>query len=116
MKVAGGLSENGVVIGNTYDKYGSKNPIVKRMMAGFDNALSGFVSDAAPQTIHEVGCGEGFWAMTWAAEGKQVRGITLPVLRGMAIWLKKNTGDNLIFSPLLSAVENLLREVERWQI
>jgi ubiquinone/menaquinone biosynthesis C-methylase UbiE len=74
MKVAGGLSENGVVIGNTYDKYGSKNPIVKWIMAGFDNALSGFVSDAAPQTIHEVGCGEGFWAMTWAAEGKQVRG------------------------------------------
>ncbi|GHC68072.1 class I SAM-dependent methyltransferase [Limoniibacter endophyticus] len=74
IKVAGGRSEEGVVIGNTFDKYGSNNPLVKWMMAGFDGALSDFVSEAAPQTIHEVGCGEGYWAMTWAQRGTQVKG------------------------------------------
>lgn len=74
MKVAGGRFENGVVIGNTYDKYASRNPVVKWMMAGFGNALTGFVADSAPRTIHEVGCGEGFWTMNWAIEGLHVRG------------------------------------------
>lgn len=27
MKVAGGQAEDGIVIGNTYDKYGSQNPV-----------------------------------------------------------------------------------------
>lgn len=74
MEVAGGREEDGVVIGNTFDKYGSKNPLVNWMMAGFDTALQNFVSAAAPNTIHEVGCGEGYWVMTWAVEGRQVRG------------------------------------------
>jgi len=30
MKIAGGMAEEGIVVGNTYDKYGSKNPIVRR--------------------------------------------------------------------------------------
>lgn len=74
MEVAGGQAEDGIVIGNTFDKYGSKNPIVQWMMNGFDATLSKFVSDAAPETIHEVGCGEGFWVMTWAQEGRVVKG------------------------------------------
>ena len=28
-----------VPTGNTYDKYGSTNPVVKRLMKGFDGAL-----------------------------------------------------------------------------
>ena len=72
--IAGGQVEDGVVIGNTFDKYGSKNPVVRRLMAGFDNALSGFVEAADPSTIHEVGCGEGHWVMQWAAAGRTVRG------------------------------------------
>ena len=28
-----------VPTGNTYDKYGSTNPVVKRLMEGFDGAL-----------------------------------------------------------------------------
>lgn len=74
IEVAGGQAEDGIVIGNTFDKYGSQNPIVRWMMNGFDSTLSKFVADAAPETIHEVGCGEGFWVMNWAAEGRTVKG------------------------------------------
>lgn len=74
MKVAGGLNESGVVVGNTYDKYGSRNPIVRRIMLGFEQALSDLVERAAPRSIHEIGCGEGYWVMQWAAAGIAARG------------------------------------------
>lgn len=74
MKVAGGQSEDGVVIGNTYDKYNSRNPIVKWVMAGFENTLSELVIDTDPTTIHDIGCGEGYWVMTCLAKGRQVKG------------------------------------------
>ncbi|MCU6676407.1 class I SAM-dependent methyltransferase [Leclercia tamurae] len=73
-KVSGGKSEDGVVFGNAYDKYGSKNPIVKWMMNGFDSSLETFVSRANPKTIHEVGCGEGFWVNKWNGQGLQAVG------------------------------------------
>ena len=72
--VAGGLREDGVVIGNAYDKYGSTNPIVRRLMAGFHAALDTFVARAQPRTIHEVGCGEGYWVLEWRARGLDARG------------------------------------------
>ncbi|QKC91426.1 class I SAM-dependent methyltransferase [Mesorhizobium sp. NZP2234] len=74
MKVAGGKAEDGVVIGNTYDKYGTRNPIARRMVAGFDDALSGLVAKANPATIHEVGCGEGYWVMRWLGQAIDARG------------------------------------------
>lgn len=74
MKISGGMEEDGIVVGNTYDKYGSGNLIVRRLMAGFDSALSGFVQLAAPASIHEVGCGEGFWVMKWNRDGIPSRG------------------------------------------
>ena len=74
MQIAGGACQDGVVIGNTFDKYGSGNPIVKRLMSGFENALTRFVENAAPKSIHEVGCGEGYWATRWTHEGYRVRG------------------------------------------
>lgn len=74
IKIAGGAEENGVVIGNAYDKYGSKNPVVKLMMNGFRSALSDFVAKAAPESIHEIGCGEGYWILRWNEQGLQARG------------------------------------------
>lgn len=73
-KVAGGQNENGIVFGNTFNKYSSKNPIVKWMMRGFDTALMSFVQRAAPTTIHEIGCGEGFWVNKWNKQGLVARG------------------------------------------
>lgn len=45
--------------GNTYDKYSSKNPIERRLMAGFFAALDTMVPSAAPASVLEVGVGEG---------------------------------------------------------
>jgi len=74
INIAGGAEENGVVIGNAYDKYGSKNPIVKWMMDGFESALFDFVSKAAPESIHEIGCGEGYWVLRCIEQGLKARG------------------------------------------
>lgn len=74
IKVAGGAQEKGVVVGNTYDKYGSRNWIVRRLMSGFESALSALVLRAAPGSIHEVGCGEGYWVLRWLDAGIEARG------------------------------------------
>jgi ubiquinone/menaquinone biosynthesis C-methylase UbiE len=76
---------DGTVTGNTYDKYGSTNPVVKRMMAGFERALDELFARADPQSLLDVGCGEGVLTHRWATElapPKRVVGIDLedPVL------------------------------------
>jgi len=47
--------------GNTYDKYGSKNPIARALFNGFMNSLYALLPPPAepPSRIVEVGCGEG---------------------------------------------------------
>jgi SAM-dependent methyltransferase len=72
--VAHGALDHGVVVGNHYDKYGSRNPIVRRLMRGFADALEELVAMTAVREVHEVGCGEGFWTLRWAARGLSVRG------------------------------------------
>lgn len=74
MRISGGRSEQGVVFGNAYDKYGSRNPVVRALMRGFTRALEAFVDRAAPASIHEVGCGEGYWGLRWARRGVPYRG------------------------------------------
>lgn len=74
MRISQGLEEDGVVVGNTYDKYGTTNPIARWMMKGFDEALSDLVKKTNPTTIHEVGCGEGYWVVRWNQLGIQARG------------------------------------------
>jgi 2-polyprenyl-3-methyl-5-hydroxy-6-metoxy-1,4-benzoquinol methylase len=73
-EVVGGALEDGLVVGNSYDKYGSKNPIVRWMMKGFDDSLAELVTAAAPRSIHEVGCGEGYWTLRWLEAGIEARG------------------------------------------
>jgi len=54
-----GPAAEAVPTGNTYDKYGSTNPIVKRLMKGFDSALDELWGEASPESVLDVGCGEG---------------------------------------------------------
>jgi SAM-dependent methyltransferase len=72
--VAAGVQEDGVWAGNHYDKYGSRNPIVRWLMRGFEGALDELVRIANPRTVHEIGCGEGRWTLKWAGEGILARG------------------------------------------
>jgi ubiquinone/menaquinone biosynthesis C-methylase UbiE len=48
-----------VPTGNTYDKYASSNPVERRLMTGFFTALVESLPETAPETILEVGVGEG---------------------------------------------------------
>ena len=57
-----------VPTGNTYDKYGSTNPVVRRLMAGFETALEGLFAEAAPSSVLDVGCGEGVLTARWAEQ------------------------------------------------
>jgi 2-polyprenyl-3-methyl-5-hydroxy-6-metoxy-1,4-benzoquinol methylase len=55
-----------VPTGNTYDKYGSKNPVVRRLMSGFHATLDELWARAAPESVLDVGCGEGVLTHRWA--------------------------------------------------
>lgn len=74
MKISGGMCEDGVVVGNTYDKYASRNPIARWLMNGFSKSLSALVQKATPRDIHEIGCGEGYWTLGWRRQGIDARG------------------------------------------
>ena len=47
MKIAGGQIQEGIVIGNTFDKYGSKNQIVRLIMSGFDASLNELIAQGS---------------------------------------------------------------------
>jgi SAM-dependent methyltransferase len=99
-----------VPTGNTYDKYGSTNPVVKRLMAGFHGALDELWTRAAPGSILDVGCGEGVLTFEWAERlgdtqvgadgprgtGGRVVGIDLDDPKLRAEW-EKRSRPNLEF-------------------
>ena len=81
----------GTVTGNTFDKYGSTNPVVRRLMAGFERTLDELFSQAAPGSILDVGCGEGVLIHKWAgriAPGRVV-GLDLEDPAIQAEWEKR---------------------------
>lgn len=49
----------GNVVGNTYDKYGTTNPVARWLMKGFLDAVTAQFDAVAPADVLEVGCGEG---------------------------------------------------------
>jgi 2-polyprenyl-3-methyl-5-hydroxy-6-metoxy-1,4-benzoquinol methylase len=87
-----------VPTGNTYDKYGSSNPVVKRLMAGFHRAVDDFWAKAAPSSVLDIGCGEGVLTLEWAerlGDGRVV-GIDLDDPKLRAEWAAR-TRPNLEF-------------------
>jgi SAM-dependent methyltransferase len=74
-----------VPTGNTFDKYGSTNPLVKRLMTGFHGTLDELWERAAPESVLDVGCGEGVLTEEWAErlDGGRIVGVDLddPKLR-----------------------------------
>lgn len=54
------LIDDGVVIGNVFDKHHSRHRVVRHLMAGFDRGLHELLDQAGdPASVLEVGCGEG---------------------------------------------------------
>jgi SAM-dependent methyltransferase len=74
MEIAGGITEKGLVVGNYYNKYDSSNPITRWLIKGFESALTDLVDQIRPASIHEVGCGEGYWTLRWLEQGIATRG------------------------------------------
>ena len=52
-------TEDGIPVGNVYDKYATGNPIARALMRGFERHVVALARAANARDIHEVGCGEG---------------------------------------------------------
>jgi 2-polyprenyl-3-methyl-5-hydroxy-6-metoxy-1,4-benzoquinol methylase len=87
----GGATAAEVPTGNTFDKYGSSNPVVKRLMSGFHSTLDELWTKAAPSSVLDVGCGEGVLTVQWAerlGDGRIV-GIDLDDPKLRAEWAQR---------------------------
>jgi 2-polyprenyl-3-methyl-5-hydroxy-6-metoxy-1,4-benzoquinol methylase len=116
------LSRDGIVTGNTYDKYNSTNPLARRLMAGFERDLDELLGRADPGSLLDVGCGEGVLVHRWAERlrGRRVVGIDLEEESIQAGWEQRRApnleyrvmrAENLPFADgefdLASAIEVL---------
>ena len=86
-----GAAAEVVPTGNTYDKYGSTNPIVRRLMTGFHRALDDLWERAEPRSVLDVGCGEGVLTHEWAGrlDNGRIVGIDLDDPKLRAEWDKR---------------------------
>jgi SAM-dependent methyltransferase len=79
---------NAVPTGNTYDKYASSNPVERRLMHGFLDALEGTLPERPPAAVLEVGMGEG--EVTTLVRDRypdtRIVGVDLPDLDLAAEW------------------------------
>ncbi len=87
-----------VPTGNTFDKYGSTNPVVRRLMSGFERTLDELFAAAAPGSVLDVGCGEGVLTAQWARrlDPGRVVGIDLSDPKLAAEWALRDR-ENLEF-------------------
>ncbi len=65
--------EQDVVVGNVYDKYGSSNPVVRRIMQRFLRTFDELCPIPPAETTHEIGCGEGHLTARLAQRVKAIR-------------------------------------------
>ncbi|HLH65480.1 MAG TPA: class I SAM-dependent methyltransferase [Solirubrobacteraceae bacterium] len=96
------MSAAAVPTGNTYDKYGSRNPVVRRLMGAFERDLDALLERAAPSSVLDVGCGEGVLTERWALRLRastpagRVVGVDLDDPKLAAHWGRRRA-ENLAF-------------------
>jgi 2-polyprenyl-3-methyl-5-hydroxy-6-metoxy-1,4-benzoquinol methylase len=85
------VSDDGIVTGNTYDKYGSTNPVVRRLMGAFERTLDELMARTRPHSLLDVGCGEGVLVQRWAQSlpNSRVVGIDLEEESIQAGWAER---------------------------
>ena len=83
-----GTPVEAVPTGNTFDKYGSESPVVRRLMARFRRTLDELWGTADPQSVLDVGCGEGVLTHAWAERlgDRRIVGIDLDDAKLRAEW------------------------------
>jgi 2-polyprenyl-3-methyl-5-hydroxy-6-metoxy-1,4-benzoquinol methylase len=99
------MTAAGIPTGNTFDKYGSTNPVVRRLMAGFERNVDELFAQAAPSSVLDVGCGEGILTTQWAqrlppAPAGRIVGIDLEDPKLTAEWAAREPHANLHFRPM----------------
>lgn len=75
MTSQGAPARASVPIGNTFDKYRAPGPVARRLMSRFRSTLDDLLALAAPDSVLDVGCGEGVLTEAWArrlSEGRVV--------------------------------------------
>lgn len=87
-EVAAGPDTPAVPTGNTFDKYGSQNPVVRRLMTGFERTLDELFARANPGSVLDIGCGEGVLTAQWAErlDSGRVVGLDLEDPKLAAEW------------------------------
>ncbi len=92
--------QGAVPTGNYTDKYGSKNPIQRRLVDSFMAVTDEVLDGISPTSLLDVGCGEGVLTRRWAEGqmgGGRIVGIDLEDSKLEREW-KANPGpDNLEF-------------------
>ncbi len=96
-------ARSAVPTGNTFDKYGSTNPVVRRLMSGFERDLSQLFAAAAPGSVLDVGCGEGVLTERWAQRLRtgRVVGVDLEDAELAAHWRARPARENLEFRTMV---------------
>ncbi|MDA0180038.1 methyltransferase domain-containing protein [Solirubrobacter phytolaccae] len=85
--------------GNVYNKYDSRNPLTRRLVARFLAELDGLVDELAPADLLDVGCGEGVVTEHLAARlppGARVVGLDRDVPKLRAAWATRDARVELI--------------------
>jgi ubiquinone/menaquinone biosynthesis C-methylase UbiE len=62
-----------VIVGNVYDKYGTRNPVARALMRGFLGAVTTMYRQVSPESVLEIGCGEGLLAHHLLTNGPRPR-------------------------------------------
>ena len=85
-------SADGTVTGNTYDKYNARNPVARLLQRGFERNLEDLLDSTEPQSLLDVGCGEGVLTQRWAnaLAPRRVVGIDLDDPLIAAEWAKRS--------------------------
>jgi 2-polyprenyl-3-methyl-5-hydroxy-6-metoxy-1,4-benzoquinol methylase len=93
--VAGLSPAEAVPTGNTFDKYGSTNPVVRRLMTNFHGTLDEMWGRAAPESVLDVGCGEGVLTHEWAERlgDRRIVGIDLEDAKLRDEWGKRRRSN-----------------------
>ena len=84
-------SAEGIVAGNTYDKYNARNPVARLLQRGFERNLEDLFASTSPQSLLDVGCGEGVLTHRWASAlaPRRVVGIDLDDPLIAAEWARR---------------------------
>lgn len=72
--------EKGIVVGNTYDKYNSRNPVARLLVRGYLRSFDELVGTTGAETVLEVGCGEGTLSLRVARKGRRVLGTDISAM------------------------------------